>query len=82
LSKIISFIGDAALKLRYRICFFVVGIYIASWGLFFLTVYSSLLNMGYSISEFFSYLINKPEVYMLILGFILAMIGMFAKKKD
>ena len=54
----------------------------ASLGLFFLTVYSSLLNMGYSFNEYLNYISIKFEVYMFPIGFILALIGMFIKKKD
>ena len=54
----------------------------ASFGLFFLTVYSSLLNIGYSLKEFLIYISTKMEVYMLPIGFVLALLGMFIKKKD
>ena len=70
------------LKLRYKIVLFVLGIYMASLGLFFLTVYSSLLNIGYSLKEFLIYISAKMEVYMLPLGFVFALLGMFIKKKD
>ena len=70
------------LKLRYKIILFVLGIYMASLGLFFLTVYSSLLNIGYSFKEFLVYISKRMEVYMLPIGFVLALLGMFIKKKD
>ena len=70
------------IKLRYRIILFVIGIYLSSIGLFFLTIYSSYLNMGYSFIEFLKLISNKIEVYLLVIGFILALIGMFVKKKD
>ena len=54
----------------------------SSLGLFFLTVYSSLLSMGISLKEFILHISLKFEVYMFPIGFILALIGMFIKKKD
>ena len=54
----------------------------ASLGLFFLTVYSSLLNIGYSFKELLLYISKRTEVYMLPIGFVIALIGMFIKKKD
>ena len=70
------------IKLRYRIVLFVIGIYLSSNGLFFLTIYSSYLNMGYSFADFVKLISNKLEVYLLFIGFIFALLGMFLKKKD
>ena len=54
----------------------------SSLGVFFLTVYSSLLNMGINFNEFIKFISTKFEVYMVPVGFVLALIGMFIKKKD
>ncbi|MBQ9730709.1 MAG: hypothetical protein IJV94_01125 [Bacilli bacterium] len=61
---------------------FTVGIYLASVGLFFISIYSTVLNMGYSFYDFINYIVRKPEIYLLFVGIILAFIGMFVKKKD
>ncbi len=78
----IIYLNGDILKLRYKIILFTVGIYLASVGLFFITIYSTVLNMGYTFNEFINYVARKPEIYLLFIGTVLAFIGMFAKKKD
>ena len=58
------------------------GIILTSIGLFFLILYLNLLTMGYNFWSFFQYIISIFEIWLIIIGVILIVIGMKGQNKN
>ena len=49
------------------LCLF-LGIFMTSFGLFFLVLYLNLFNMGYTFLDFVKFIIVRWEVFLILLG--------------
>lgn len=57
--------------LIYRILLYIVGVFLTSLGMVYITIYSSLFTMGYSIEEYVKYILKQKEVYCLPIGLLI-----------
>lgn len=59
-----------------------IGIIFTSIGLFFLIIYLNLFSLGYNFLEFFQYIIGRYEIWLILIGLILILIGLERSKKS
>ena len=64
-----------------RLFFFLLGIFLTSLGLFFLILYLTLLNMGYSFFEFVKFITVRFECYFILIGSLLIFFSLERKLK-
>lgn len=62
-----------------RFFMIVLGIILCSLGLTFCILYMNLLMFGYTLLEFFKYILSKVECWFLIVGVILIYISKYFK---
>ena len=55
----------------YRILLYIVGVFLTSLGMVYITIKSSLFTMGYSLEEYIHYIIKQKEVYLLPIGLLI-----------
>lgn len=58
------------------------GIIFTSTGLFFLIIYLNLFSLGYNFLEFFQYIIRRYEIWLILLGLFLILIGLGRSKRS
>lgn len=61
--------------------FFILGIYLCSYGLTYIIIYLNLLSMGFSIVDYLKYLLVHAECLVIFLGIILILLA-FKKGKN
>ena len=49
------------------------------YGNFFILIYINLLNSGYNITSFISYLFKRSDIYFVIIGLIMIIISLIRK---
>lgn len=64
-----------------RLVFFFVGLFLWITGCTYFILYLNLLTMGYSIIDFFKYILLGCPGMLLSLGFVLMFITIFKKGK-
>lgn len=62
-----------------RFFMIVLGIILCSLGLTFCILYMNLLMFGYTLLEFFKYILSKVECWFLIVGVIFIYISKYFK---
>ena len=50
----------------YRILLYIVGVFLTSLGMVYITIYSSLFTMGYSLEEYIHYIIKQKDIEEII----------------
>ncbi|EZH66989.1 hypothetical protein DH09_03345 [Bacillaceae bacterium JMAK1] len=63
----------------FRICMAILGISIATIGGVGMVAYLNLIVSGYSLHEFWDFIIRRPELYFLIGGLLLAFISLYRR---
>ena len=64
-----------------RIYLLLVGIIISSVNLFFMLLYISIINSGYSLFYFFKYLLTHLEIYLFLIGIFMIFLSIKERKK-
>lgn len=64
-----------------KIFFAVFGFFLMIIGFYYLIIYINLLSFGYTLDEYFSYLVTRYECWTLIIGIIIEIIIIFKKEK-
>lgn len=64
-----------------RIFFFLVGYVLMVMGFSYIIIYINLLSFGFTIREYFEYILVRYECWMVIIGFIIIMLTLFRKGK-
>lgn len=59
----------------------IIGFILTTLGFFYVTVYSNLFTFGYSLKEYFLFMLTKLGLYSLILGLILILIALIQLKR-
>lgn len=57
-----------------RIIFFIIGFCLMVIGLSYMIVYKNLLTFGYSLSEYFEFLITRYECWYFVIGLLIEII--------
>lgn len=55
----------------YRILLYIIGVFLTSLGMVYVTIYSSLFTMGYSLQEYINFILKQKEVYCLPIGLLI-----------
>ena len=58
-----------------------IGFILTTFGFFYVIVYSNLITFGYSLKEYFLFMLTKLGLYSLILGLILIFIALIQLKR-
>ena len=58
-----------------------IGFILTTFGFFYVIVYSNLFTFGYSLKEYFLFMLTKLGLYSLILGLILIFIALIQLKR-
>ena len=64
-----------------RIYLLLMGIIITSTNLFFMMLYLSILNSGYSFIYFIKYLLTHFEIYLFLIGIFMIFLSTKERKK-
>lgn len=64
-----------------RIIFFIIGFCLMVIGLSYITVYKNLLTFGYSLSEYFEFLVTRYECWYFVIGLLIEIIVVNRKGK-
>ncbi len=64
-----------------RIFFLILGFFLMIVGLAHIIVYTNLLTFGYTVKEYFSYLVTRYECWYFIVGFLIEAIVILRKEK-
>ena len=59
----------------------IIGFILTTLGFFYVIVYSNLFTFGYSLKEYFLFMLTKLGLYSLILGLILIFIALIQLKR-
>lgn len=59
----------------------IIGFILTTLGFFYVIVYSNLFTFGYSLKEYFLFMLTKLGLYSLILGLILILIALIQLKR-
>ena len=57
-----------------RIIFFLVGFCLMVIGLSYIIVYKNLLTFGYSLNEYFEFLVTRYECWYFVIGLLIEII--------
>ncbi len=57
-----------------RIIFFLVGFCLMVIGLSYIVIYKNLLTFGYSLSEYFEFLVTRYECWYFVIGLLIEII--------
>ena len=63
----------------YKFLISLLGFMLMVVGFFYIIIYINLLSFGYSLTEYFSYLISRYECWFLLIGLILIIISLVRK---
>jgi hypothetical protein len=63
----------------FNIGLFILGFLLMLYGNFFILIYINLLNSGYNITSFISYLFKRSDIYFVIIGLIMIIISLIRK---
>ncbi|GAK10129.1 MULTISPECIES: hypothetical protein [Geomicrobium] len=63
----------------FRICMAILGISVATVGGVGMVAYLNLIVSGYSLHEFWDFIIRRPELYFLFGGLSLAFISLYRR---
>ena len=66
----------------FRILFFLLGFFLMTIGFFYLMIYINLFSFGYTLDEYFSYLVTRYECWLLIIGIFIEVMVIFGKGKN
>lgn len=58
----------------FRIIFFLVGFCLMVIGLSYIVIYKNLLTFGYSLSEYFEFLVTRYECWYFVIGLLIEII--------
>ena len=64
-----------------RIIFFLVGFCLMVIGLSYIVIYKNLLTFGYSLSEYFEFLVTRYECWYFVIGLLIEIIVVNRKGK-
>ena len=59
----------------------IIGFILTTLGFFYVIIYSNLFTFGYSLKEYFLFMVTKLGLYSLLLGFILIFIALIRLKR-
>lgn len=62
-----------------RICLFIVGFCFMIIGNFYLIVYINLFSLGYTIGEYFCFVLTRYECYYAVIGLVLILLSIYKK---
>ncbi|MGI6324624.1 MAG: hypothetical protein ACOXZS_01600 [Bacilli bacterium] len=65
-----------------RIFFFLLGFGLMVIGSMYIILYTNLMTIDYSLSEYFNFISHRFECLLSIIGFIIVTITIFWKKGD
>lgn len=65
----------------YRILIYVLGVISLSIGLSMMIIYASLFGLGFSLEEYFEYLLSNYTFYFIPIGMLLICFGLFFDSK-
>ena len=65
-----------------RMFFFLLGFGFMVIGFTYIITYLNLLSMGYSLLDYFKFIINRVECWFSIVGFLLVFLTIFMKGYD
>lgn len=57
-----------------RIIFFLIGFCLMVIGLSYIIVYKNLLTFGYTLSEYFEFLVTRYECWYFVIGLLIEII--------
>lgn len=57
-----------------RIIFFLVGFCLMVIGFSYIVIYKNLLTFGYSLSEYFEFLVTRYECWYFVIGLLIEII--------
>ena len=63
--------------IKIRFFLFLIGFGFSIMGCMYIILYLNYLTIGYSLSEYFSFIIRRVECYLLLLGIICMLISIF-----
>ncbi len=66
----------------FRLLFGVFGFFLMVVGFCYLIIYINLFSFGYTIDEYFSYLVTRYECWLLIVGIVIEIFVIFGKGKS
>ena len=58
----------------FRIFFFLVGFCLMVIGFSYIVIYKNLLTFGYSLSEYFEFLVTRYECWYFVIGLLIEII--------
>ncbi len=64
-----------------RIFFFLLGFILIVIGFMYMIIYLNLLSFGYTIKEYFLFILTRYECLSSILGFIIVLLTVCGKEK-
>ena len=62
-----------------RIIFFLVGFCLMVIGFSYIVIYKNLLTFGYSLSEYFEFLVTRYECWYFVIGLLIEIIVVHRK---
>lgn len=65
-----------------RMFFFLLGFGFMVIGFTYIITYLNLLSMGYSLLDYFKFIISRVECWFSIVGFLLVFLSIFTKGYD
>lgn len=62
-----------------RLFLFIVGFFFMVIGNFYLIIYINLFSLGYTIVEYFHFILTRYECYCTLIGFIFILLSIYKK---
>lgn len=64
-----------------RVIFFLFGFFLMTIGLTYIIVYTNLLSFGYTLGEYFCYLVTRYECWYFVIGLLIDTFLIFKGEK-
>lgn len=64
----------------YKFVFVIIGFLLMTIGFCYIIIYSNLLTFGYTLGEYFDYLIKRYECWYFVFGLLIEIIIVFRRE--
>ena len=64
-----------------KLLLYIIGVFLVSLSICFMIIYLNLFTIGYTTLEYLKYIFSKGEIFLLILGIILIVVGVYKRRE-